>query len=109
MSSALPWRGPRRSRFPRLERGRTGYPIVDAGMRQLWATGWMHNRVRMIIASFLVKHLLIDWRRGRSWFWDTLVDADHANNSRTGNGSRAAAPTPPVHSDHGAHAPVGEV
>ena len=63
------------------QRGRTGYPIVDAGMRQLWATGWMHNRVRMITASFLVKHLLIDWRRGWDWYWDTLVDADHANNS----------------------------
>ncbi len=60
--------------------GRTGYPIVDAGMRQLWATGWMHNRVRMITASFLVKHLLIDWRQGERWFWDTLVDADYANN-----------------------------
>jgi len=61
--------------------GRTGYPIVDAGMRQLWATGWMHNRVRMIAASFLVKHLLIDWRRGERWFWDTLVDADYGNNA----------------------------
>ena len=60
--------------------GLTGYPIVDAGMRQLWATGWMHNRVRMIAASFLVKHLLIDWRLGARWFWDTLVDADYANN-----------------------------
>ena len=60
--------------------GRTGYPIVDAGMRQLWATGWMHNRVRMIVASFLVKDLLIDWRVGEAWFWDTLVDADVANN-----------------------------
>lgn len=63
------------------QHGRTGYPIVDAGMRQLWATGWMHNRVRMIAASFLVKHLLIDWRRGAEWFWDTLVDADLGNNS----------------------------
>jgi deoxyribodipyrimidine photo-lyase len=63
------------------QQGRTGYPIVDAGMRQLWATGWMHNRVRMIAASFLVKHLLIDWRRGWDWFWDTLVDADYGNNS----------------------------
>jgi deoxyribodipyrimidine photo-lyase len=61
--------------------GRTGYPIVDAGMRQLWATGWMHNRVRMIAASFLIKHLLIDWRDGEAWFWDTLVDADYGNNS----------------------------
>ena len=63
------------------QRGRTGYPIVDAGMRQLWATGWMHNRVRMIIASFLVKHLLIDWRVGERWFWDCLVDADLGANS----------------------------
>jgi deoxyribodipyrimidine photo-lyase len=61
-------------------RGRTGYPIVDAGMRQLWVTGWMHNRVRMIAASFLVKHLLADWRIGEEWFWDTLVDADRASN-----------------------------
>jgi deoxyribodipyrimidine photo-lyase len=63
------------------QQGRTGYPIVDAGMRELWATGWMHNRVRMIAASFLVKHLLIDWREGERWFWDTLVDADHAANA----------------------------
>jgi deoxyribodipyrimidine photo-lyase len=63
------------------QRGRTGYPIVDAGMRQLWTTGWMHNRVRMITASFLVKHLLIDWREGERWFWDTLVDADYGNNA----------------------------
>jgi deoxyribodipyrimidine photo-lyase len=62
-------------------RGQTGYPIVDAGMRQLWHMGWMHNRVRMIAASFLIKHLLTDWRRGEAWFWDTLVDADLANNS----------------------------
>jgi deoxyribodipyrimidine photo-lyase len=61
--------------------GRTGYPIVDAGMRQLWRTGWMHNRVRMIVGSFLVKHLLTDWRTGEEWFWDTLVDADPANNA----------------------------
>ena len=61
--------------------GRTGYPIVDAGMRELWATGWMHNRVRMIAASFLVKHLLLDWRRGERFFWDSLVDADYGSNS----------------------------
>jgi len=67
--------------FSAWTRGRTGYPIVDAGMRELWATGWMHNRVRMLAASFLVKHLLIDWRRGARWFWDTLVDADYGNNS----------------------------
>lgn len=63
------------------QKGQTGYPIVDAGMRQLWQTGWMHNRVRMIAASFLVKHLLIDWRHGERWFWDTLVDADYASNA----------------------------
>jgi len=62
------------------QRGRTGYPIVDAAMRQLWRTGWMHNRARMVVASFLIKHLLIDWREGEAWFWDTLVDADPANN-----------------------------
>lgn len=61
--------------------GLTGYPIVDAGMRQLWQTGWMHNRVRMIVASFLVKHLRISWQVGAAWFWDTLVDADLANNT----------------------------
>ena len=60
--------------------GQTGYPIVDAGMRELWHTGVMHNRVRMVVASFLVKHLLIDWREGEKWFWDTLVDADAASN-----------------------------
>lgn len=63
------------------QRGRTGFPIVDAGMRQLWQMGWMHNRVRMIVASFLVKDLLIPWQDGEAWFWDTLVDADLANNA----------------------------
>lgn len=63
------------------QRGETGYPLVDAGMRELWSTGYMHNRVRMNVASFLVKHLLIHWRAGQSWFWDTLVDADLANNA----------------------------
>jgi deoxyribodipyrimidine photo-lyase len=63
------------------QRGRTGYPIVDAGMRQLWRIGWMHNRVRMIVASFLVKDLLLSWQHGARWFWDTLVDADLANNT----------------------------
>lgn len=63
------------------KRGLTGYPIVDAGMRQLWHTGWMHNRVRMIVGSFLTKDLFIDWRLGETWFWDTLVDADLANNA----------------------------
>jgi deoxyribodipyrimidine photo-lyase len=76
----FPWR-----RDPELfrawKRGRTGYPLVDAGMRELWRTGWMHNRVRMVAASFLVKHLLISWQQGAAWFWDTLVDADLANNT----------------------------
>ena len=77
------------------QRGRTGYPIVDAGMRQLWHTGWMHNRVRMVVASFLIKDLLIDWRVGEAWFWDTLVDADLANNAASwqwvaGSGADAA-------------------
>lgn len=66
--------------FRAWTRGETGYPIVDAGMRELWATGFMHNRVRMIVASFLIKHLMIDWREGEAWFWDTLVDADLPNN-----------------------------
>lgn len=61
--------------------GKTGYPLVDAGMRELSATGWMHNRVRMVAASFLIKHLLIDWRDGARWFWENLVDADLANNT----------------------------
>lgn len=79
----LAWRtGPDAERdLAAWQQGRTGYPIVDAGMRQLWHSGWMHNRVRMIVASFLIKHLLIDWRRGEQWFWDTLVDADYAQNA----------------------------
>lgn len=77
------------------QKGKTGYPLVDAGMRQLWVTGWMHNRVRMAAASFLTKHLLIDWRLGEDWFWDTLVDADAANNAAgwqwvAGSGADAA-------------------
>jgi deoxyribodipyrimidine photo-lyase len=68
--------------FAAWSKGHTGYPLVDAGMRQLWVTGWMHNRARLVTASFLVKHLLIDWQRGAKWFWDTLVDADYANNSQ---------------------------
>ncbi|MEZ5934037.1 MAG: deoxyribodipyrimidine photo-lyase [Alphaproteobacteria bacterium] len=76
-------------------KGLTGFPIVDAGMRELWQTGWMHNRVRMITASFLIKHLLIHWRDGEAWFWDTLVDADLANNAASwqwvaGSGADAA-------------------
>jgi len=63
------------------QKGQTGIPIVDAGMRQLWQTGWMHNRVRMIVGSFLTKHLLTKWQEGEAWFWDTLVDADAASNA----------------------------
>lgn len=76
----FPWEN-NRQHLRAWQQGLTGYPIVDAGMRQLWRTGWMHNRVRMIAASFLVKHLLTDWRQGEAWFWDTLVDADTANNA----------------------------
>jgi deoxyribodipyrimidine photo-lyase len=79
----FPWRSGKQADadFDAWSKGRTGYPIVDAGMRELWATGWMHNRVRMIAASLLIKHLLIDWRRGEKWFWDTLVDADFGANA----------------------------
>ena len=76
----FPWAMPHMHILAAWQKGLTGYPIVDAGMRQLWQTGWMHNRVRMIVASFLTKHLLIDWRVGEAWFWDTLVDADIASN-----------------------------
>lgn len=91
---AFPWREPDDA-FEAWKRGMTGYPIVDAGMRELWSTGWMHNRVRMVAASFLVKDLLIDWRLGKQWFEDTLVDADLASNSASwqwvaGSGADAA-------------------
>ncbi|WP_298914365.1 deoxyribodipyrimidine photo-lyase [uncultured Algimonas sp.] len=81
--------------FEAWTKGRTGYPFVDAGMRQLWATGWMHNRVRMVVASFLIKHLMIDWRDGEDWFWDTLLEADLASNAASwqwvaGTGADAA-------------------
>jgi len=76
----FPWE-PDAGVLKRWQRGQTGYPIVDAGMRELYATGWMHNRVRMVVSSFLVKHLLQDWREGARWFWDTLVDADLASNT----------------------------
>ncbi|MCO6178071.1 deoxyribodipyrimidine photo-lyase [Ciceribacter sp. RN22] len=90
----FPWRNDPEG-LRRWQRGETGYPIVDAGMRQLWQTGWMHNRVRMIVASFLVKDLLIDWREGERWFRDTLVDADPASNAASwqwvaGSGADAA-------------------
>nr|WP_218044369.1 deoxyribodipyrimidine photo-lyase [Kiloniella laminariae] len=78
--AAFPWRRDK-THLAAWQRGLTGYPLVDAGMRELWHSGWMHNRVRMITASFLIKHLLIDWREGQKWFWDTLVDADLANNA----------------------------
>ena len=77
---AFPW-STNDSYLEAWQRGQTGYPFVDAGMRELWATGYMHNRVRMVTASFLIKHLMIDWREGERWFWDTLFDADPANNT----------------------------
>ena len=80
--SSFPWADDPQGRlFKAWRKGQTGYPIVDAGMRQLWETGWMHNRVRMIVASFLVKHLRLPWQLGSRWFWDTLVDADLASNT----------------------------
>ncbi|NHO33222.1 cryptochrome/photolyase family protein [Acetobacter fallax] len=77
---AMPWRHDPEG-LKAWQQGLTGYPLVDAGMRELWQTGWMHNRVRMVVASFLVKHLLIDWREGERWFADTLVDYDPASNA----------------------------
>lgn len=77
---AFPWRKDAES-LKRWQQGQTGYPIVDAGMRELWETGYMHNRVRMIVGSFFVKNLMLHWHDGEDWFWDTLVDADLANNS----------------------------
>lgn len=91
---AFPWNNDDTA-FGKWTRGQTGYPIVDAGMRELWATGYMHSRVRMVAASFLIKHLLIPWQRGEAWFWDTLLDADLANNAASwqwvaGSGADAA-------------------
>lgn len=91
---AMPWRDDESS-FRAWRQGKTGYDLVDAGMQELWQTGYMHNRVRMICASFLTKHLLIDWRRGEQWFWDCLLDADPANNPASwqwvaGSGADAA-------------------
>ncbi|MEV8215087.1 deoxyribodipyrimidine photo-lyase [Leifsonia sp. NPDC077715] len=77
---SFPWPRLHPSALRAWQKGRTGMPLVDAGMRELWRTGVMHNRVRMVTASFLIKNLLIDWRHGEQWFWDTLVDADPANN-----------------------------
>ncbi len=76
----MPWRTDAAA-LRAWQRGETGIPMVDAGMRELWQTGWMHNRVRMIVASFLVKHLLLPWQLGEAWFWDTLVDGDLAANA----------------------------
>lgn len=77
----FPWRKHYQRDLQRWQRGQTGIPLVDAGMRELWTTGYMHNRVRMITASFLIKNLLIPWQEGAHWFWNTLVDADLANNT----------------------------
>ena len=77
---AFPWEKPNPAELEAWQQGRTGIPLVDAGMRELWQTGYMHNRVRMVTASFLIKNLLIDWRIGEKWFWDCLVDADEASN-----------------------------
>lgn len=92
---AFPWPPLDEGALAAWQEGQTGFPIIDAGMRELWQTGWMHNRVRMIVASFLVKNLLIDWRVGEAWFWDTLVDADAASNPASwqwvaGSGADAA-------------------
>ena len=92
--AAFPWKDAPAD-LAAWQKGMTGYPIVDAGMRELWQTGWMHNRVRMIVGSFLVKDLLIPWQAGEAWFWDTLVDADLAANAASwqwvaGSGADAA-------------------
>ena len=79
--AAYPWREEYAELLQAWRRGQTGYPLVDAGMRQLWRTGWLHNRVRMLVASFLIKNCRIPWQEGARWFWDTLVDADLANNT----------------------------
>lgn len=91
----FPWAPVDPEFLERWQQGRTGVPLVDAGMRELWQTGWMHNRVRMVVASFLCKNLRYHWRNGAAWFWDTLVDADLANNSQgwqwtAGTGADAA-------------------
>ncbi|NOT71098.1 MAG: deoxyribodipyrimidine photo-lyase [Hyphomicrobium sp.] len=92
--AAFPWKS-EPAHLAAWQKGMTGYPVVDAGMRELWHTGYMHNRVRMIVASFLIKHLLIPWQAGEAWFWDTLVDADLASNAASwqwvaGSGADAA-------------------
>lgn len=92
---AFPWGEADPEALAAWQQGRTGIPLVDAGMRELWQSGIMHNRVRMVAASFLIKNLLIDWRVGEQWFWDTLVDADPASNAASwqwvaGSGADAA-------------------
>ena len=92
---AFPWSVADPTELAAWQQGRTGIPMVDAGMRELWETGYMHNRVRMITGSFLVKNLLTDWREGEAWFWDCLADADGANNTAgwqwvAGSGADAA-------------------
>ena len=77
----FPWRDADNDAYRAWCSGRTGIPLVDAGMRELWHTGWMHNRVRMVVASFLTKNQLVGWQHGARWFWDTLVDADLASNT----------------------------
>jgi deoxyribodipyrimidine photo-lyase len=89
------WASPDPTKLRAWQRGHTGVPLVDAGMRELWQTGWMHNRVRMVVASFLTKNLRYHWSLGARWFWDTLLDADLANNSQgwqwtAGTGADAA-------------------
>ena len=91
----MPWEKLGKTELERWQEGRTGFPVVDAGMRELWQTGYMHNRVRMITASFLIKDLMCDWRVGEKWFWDALCDADPANNTMNwqwvaGSGADAA-------------------
>lgn len=92
---AFSWKGGNAAHLTAWQKGNTGYPIVDAGLRELWQTGFMHNRVRMIVASFLIKHLMMDWRVGEEWFWDTLCDADPGSNAASwqwvaGSGADAA-------------------
>jgi deoxyribodipyrimidine photo-lyase len=92
---AIPWAQPDADALERWRKGRTGLPLIDAGMRELWATGFMHNRVRMAVASLLIKNMLTDWRIGEDWFWDTLCDADPASNAASwqwvaGSGADAA-------------------
>ena len=98
----FPWRDAPEE-LKRWQKGTTGFPIVDAGMRELWHTGWMHNRVRMIVASFLVKNLLISWQEGAAWFFDTLVDGDLASNTLgwqwAGGCGADAAPFPDLQSN----------